>query len=283
MSVTKRAALFLGIALVVSWPALFIGWLQGQSLMSSAYVGPMMIAGPLVGASICTITFERERRMDALGLRFTPNWWWIAALLLPLAVGALSMALTILLSDRSIISIDEAIARGEQEWGRDIDVASVAVLGIQLFVFLTVTEEVGWRGYLYHLWRPSGFWRTSLAIGLVQGVWHLPVVLFSPGSTSDRLLLAALYPLFGLLWGPAITVLRDRGRSIWATGLFHTLQNGAVVTTTMMLIDTSAPWNGMSGIGGFIALLLLNAAIPLLGLHRRQPGPRPGHPHHFGG
>jgi len=54
-------------------------------------------------------------------------------------------------------------------------------------------EEAGWRGYLLHEWKHMQFWKASLFIGLIWGIWHAPLILLgynypqhSPtGSTDD--------------------------------------------------------------------------------------------------
>jgi membrane protease YdiL (CAAX protease family) len=276
MTVTKKAIVFLAITFAISWTALIGGWLKGQALMSignksGSDVGTLMILGPLVGAVVCTMAFERGRRIEALGLRFKPNWWWIGAALVPIVPAALSVALTLLLSDRIFVGIvagGKAIARAWQAQGLDARGAGLLLVG--LFVQLTLTEELGWRGYLHHLWRPFGFWRTSLATGLVWGAWHLPaVVLFGLGYPGHPVLGAFLYPLWTMLLAPLFTVLRERGRSIWAPGICHAVIDGGIaglaVTT---LSNPTFPWNGLVGIGGFIALALLNLAIFLLRLDR---------------
>ena len=279
MTVRKKAIVFLAIAFGISWTALIGGWLLGLSFTSLGdesnwSAGTLMILGPLVAALVCTMVFERGRRIDALGIRFRPNWWWFAAVLVPLAVGALAIGLTVLLSDRVYHGVGESITRGEQVWGQDINVGSVGVLFIGIFVYLTLTEELGWRGYLYHLWRPSGFWRASFAIGFVWGAWHMPVVLFGPGDTGDRLFNAALYPVSTMFMAPLFILLRDRGRSIWAPGICHATFNGVIVFTQLALNDASFPWSGMAGIGGFAALALLNLAIFLLRLDRPREDAR---------
>jgi membrane protease YdiL (CAAX protease family) len=45
-------------------------------------------------------------------------------------------------------------------------------LNILHSVIYTLTQELGWRGYLYHLWRRYGF-SHSLAVGLIWGLWQL--------------------------------------------------------------------------------------------------------------
>ena len=37
-------------------------------------------------------------------------------------------------------------------------------------------EEAGWRGYLWSVLRPLGFWRTAAIVGVAWGLWHAPII-----------------------------------------------------------------------------------------------------------
>ena len=51
--------------------------------------------------------------------------------------------------------------------------------------------------------------------------------------------------------------------SVWAAGVFHGVFNAAAGLTLLSLSDASFPWNGVVGIGGFVALGI-GAAITFL-------------------
>jgi membrane protease YdiL (CAAX protease family) len=135
--------------------------------------------------------------------------------------------------------------------------AAITINALISTVLLTFTEELGWRGYLHGLWRQAGFWKTSLAIGVVWGVWHAPAIyLFGLNYPDDRALGIGLFVAFCMLLSPMLTLVRDRGRSVWAAGLFHGTFNAVGPLTLGMISNPTFPWNGIVGIGGFVALAL---------------------------
>jgi membrane protease YdiL (CAAX protease family) len=130
---------------------------------------------------------------------------------------------------------------------------------------LTLTEELGWRGYLHYLWRPAGFWRASLATGAIWGFWHAPIIyLFGLNYPTERPLGIGLFVIYCMLLAPIMTLVRDRAGTVWAAGLAHGTINAVAGLTIVSLSNPAFPWNGMVGIGGFIALALAVAAIALL-------------------
>jgi len=279
MSVAKRSAAFLALTFALSWAvamgAHFAGVSQTQ-MAAVALVG--MMAGPAIAAIICVFAFEKGRRAEALGLRFRPNLWWLYAWLIPIALAAFSVIATLVLSDRTYADIGAATAANAAAQGQDIStvpsflISAPFILGMAIVLgalintpILTFTEELGWRGYLHHLWRPSGFWRASLATGFVWGLWHAPAIYFYGLNYPDNAVLGiGLFALYCMLMSPLLTLVRDRGGSVWAAGIFHGTVNAVGGLTILMLSDPSFPWNGMVGIGGFIALAIACAFVFVL-------------------
>lgn len=225
-----------------------------------------MMMGPAIAAIICAFAFEKGRRITALGLRFKPSWWWLFAYLIGLALCAGSVAFTVLLSDRKLGDLHANILLAAQQAGQDtsqlealplvpIVLFQALVLGSLINSVMTLSEELGWRGYLHDLWRPSGFWRTSLATGAIWGAWHAPAIyLIGHNYPDERALGVVMFIGFCLLLAPIMTLVRDRAGSVWAAGILHGTINAVGGVTALMLSNPAFPWSGLTGIGGFIAL-----------------------------
>lgn len=272
MSTTNKSIIFLALAFAITWAIVGTCWAMG--LHNQPQTGVIALAlsmlGPAISALICAFAFEKGRRSESLGFKFKPNWWWIAAWLLPLALGAGSVLATVLLSDRTYVDIGEATIAAAEAQGQAMPpeaqafVTTPFIVGMAIFVgalinwpILTLTEELGWRGYLHGLWRPAGFWRASLGTGVVWGIWHAPAIyLFGLNYPDDRVLGIALFVVFCMLLSPMLTFIRDRGRSVWAAGLFHGTFNAIGGLTIASLSNPEFPWNGIVGIGGYVALAL---------------------------
>ena len=240
--------------------------------------------GPSITALICVFAFEKGRRGEMLGFVFKPNLWWFFAWLIPIALAATAVLATMLLSGRGYVDPGVAsIAMAEQlapaqvaqlraipYLGAIIYVQALVIGALINSVLLTISEELGWRGYLYSLWRPAGFWHASLGTGALWGVWHAPMIyLFGHNYPDHRALGVGLFIVFCTLLSPIITLVRERGGSVWAAGIFHGAFNALGGLSIIVLTNPVFPWNGIVGIGGFTALALGVSAVALL----RRPRP----------
>jgi membrane protease YdiL (CAAX protease family) len=272
MSVANKSIVFLLLTFVVSWGIAIGGWTLGAANTPTgallALVG--MMTGPAIAALVCALAFEKGRRVEALGLRFKPNWWWLFAYLIAIALTAASVGLTLLLSDRTLGDLEANLLLAAQQAGQDTsqipdDLPLVPLVLFQALVigalinsvFLTFSEELGWRGYLHSLWRPSGFWRASLATGVIWGVWHAPAIyLFGHNYPDDRVLGVGIFAVFCTLLAPIMTLVRDRAGSVWAAGILHGVINAVAGLSVLWLSSAEFPWNGLLGIGGYAALAI---------------------------
>jgi uncharacterized protein len=276
-AVIRRAAAFLGGTYAFSWGVVTAGWALGAHEQPvGAFVTLFaMMAGPALAAIGCALAFEpRGARLDALGLRLRPSAWWLGAWAIGLALAALSVGFTVALTDRTLVDPAEGVRAALAQAPVPGEALEIPGLGLLVVlqaavigplinaVALTLTEELGWRGYLHHLWRPAGFWRASLATGAVWGAWHAPaILLFGHNYPEHREVGTALFVVFCVLLSPALTLVRDRGGSTVAAGVLHGTINAVAGLTLIILSDPSFPWNGLIGIGGYLALGLGVVAV----------------------
>jgi membrane protease YdiL (CAAX protease family) len=279
---TRKSLIFLAITFAVSWGVALGGHFSGLKDSLGAY-GPTlllvgMMTGPAIAALICAIAFEKGRRVEALGLKFTPNIWWLWAWLAPLAIAAASVIVAVIVGGQHYADIGAGVRMAASAQGQDISEIPPALLSTPVIVglavtlgalinapILTFTEELGWRGYLHDLWRPAGFWRAALGTGFVWGLWHAPAILFyGLNYPANPELGVGLFIVFCMLLSPIMTLVRERAGSVWAAGLFHGAFNAVGGLTIAMLGAPAFPWNGVVGIGGFVALALGVAIVALM-------------------
>lgn len=283
MSATNKSIIFGAITFAISWTIVIGAWAlklhENPSMLMPVLAGSMF--GPSIAAFICAMAFEKGRRAASLGLRFKPNWWWLAAYAAPIAIAAASVGLTVAFGGSSLIDLGAgAIAMVEQAAPEQVDqvralapiltpliLAQALIFGALInAVILTFSEELGWRGYLHDLWRGAGFWRASLGTGIIWGIWHAPaILLFGLNYPDNRVIGVGLFVAFCALLSPILTFIRDRGASVWAAGIFHGAFNAVGGLTLLALSNPVFPWNGVVGIGGFIALA---AGVALVALSR---------------
>ncbi|MEZ6023041.1 MAG: CPBP family intramembrane glutamic endopeptidase [Hyphomonadaceae bacterium] len=285
MSVTMKSIIFLALTFAISWTIVLGGWALGAAheprWAFMVAVGSMF--GPSVAAVVCAIAFEKGRRRDALGLRFGVNLWWLWAWVIALTVTFGASLVTVLAGKAEFVdistnylnqaraaapeqaaAIDQAAAVPGLSW---ILVAQAALLGGALnTIALTLSEELGWRGYLYGLWRRFGFTKYTLATGAIWGVWHAPLIFFFGLNYPDHGLVGIpLFILFCTLYAFPHTLVRDRGKSVIAAAVLHGTGNALGGVAMLGLSSVDFPWAGVVGIGGFVALAVVALASWALG------------------
>ncbi|HVY85962.1 MAG TPA: hypothetical protein VG943_12555 [Caulobacterales bacterium] len=66
-----------------------------------------------------------------------------------------------------------------------------------------------------------------------------------------------------------MTLVRDKGGSVIASGVAHGALNAVAGLTILSVSDPSFPWSGVVGVGGFVALGLMLALVAAV--RARQP------------
>jgi membrane protease YdiL (CAAX protease family) len=181
--------------------------------------------GPLVAAVIVTAQ-ERGRAgvRSLLGRilqwRVAPIWYGVA-LLGPLVITLAAMML-------------EVVALGARPPGLGAMIGELPSTlltllfnAVYFLIFVTLGEEVGWRGYaLPALQVRYGALLASLILGVLWGLWHLPVF-FNPDTSYSRLpfllFLVFIVPVAVLMtW-----LFNSTGGSVLMAMLFHAVLNTA--------------------------------------------------------
>jgi membrane protease YdiL (CAAX protease family) len=218
----KEAFIFLGLTLGLSyfvfWGPLAVFQVPTISFVRST-MGPawaialFVIGGFVPSLTAIFLTWKQEGKagLRSLGRRviqFNIGWRWYAAILGIVVLGTLGqLAIHRLLGQ----SFDGSLF--------------IAQLGSALPLILLgpLSEELGWRGYaLDRLQTRFNALVSSLIIGLVWGLWHLP--LFGMVGTSQHEL---AMPFFGFLGGVMATSVlytwlhNHTHASIWTAVFFH--------------------------------------------------------------
>ncbi|HET6632320.1 MAG TPA: type II CAAX endopeptidase family protein [Rhodanobacteraceae bacterium] len=177
----------------------------------------LSVWGPLVAAISLTWRdegFAGVRQLLARGLRWRVRWYWYAIVLVayPFVVSGVTAGLA------------EVVSLGGIPMQTDL---SLRLLLGTLFVsaVVLVFEEYGWRGYaLPRLQAKLGAWHASLLIGVLWGVWHLPLWLLQPQrAMGGPFALAFGVFVFGCIAASVLytCVYNGTGGSLLLVGLIH--------------------------------------------------------------
>lgn len=252
MNRNLRAGLYLAITFGISWTVLIVAWLNGaRDIGSAAVASQLFTLGPPIAALTCAFLFEKGERLAALGLRLRPDRWWLASLHLGFLLVGYSQTVGAIFPvaafDQSVdipanlaLLLDIPASQVPTGTGSLVLIFCAFVAGFA--IMFTLTEEMGWRGYLYWQWRSLGFWRFSLLQGAIWGIWHWPmVILFGMIFADNRLIALVFYPLNLMALSPLMTLLRDRGGSIWAPGILHGTLNAISIIIFGALASKAEP------------------------------------------
>lgn len=143
----------------------------------------------------------------------------------------------------------------------------------------TFGEEFGWRGYLQPRLMPLGGRRAMLAMGLIWGIWHWPIILMGHNYGLDYPGSPFLGPL-AMVWftftlGTFLGWLTLRAASVWPAVIGHAAINGIAGLGLMFVQGEPNPilGPGVAGvIGGLgVAVVALVIFFTPRGLSQMEP------------
>jgi len=259
--INKRLWLFFLLAYAFSW----LFWIP-QALAANGVAIPAGVSaflaspfnpaafGPLVAALLLTLFDEGWKGAinllkRGLDLRFNKIWLPVILLLPPLIfTGAIVLSVL-----TGATALDSSVLSNP--------IVAIVAPVVILLTARPLQEEFGWRGYaLPRLQRRFNALVSSLILGVLWWLWHLPLVLI-----PDKFMVSSL-SLFGALLVEMVLVTilftwiyNNTGGSILATMLFHTAMNWSIwVVLPNMKVNLP--------IIGFTTMLLALVAAGVLSL-----------------
>ena len=213
-------------------------------LMFAGSFGPSLAAVVVLAS---TRKWVGLRAWLARCLRWRIGWaWWAFALLLPLAVMSIAAGLHIALGG----SIATSPASGH---------LLMTLVNLPLILLLggPLGEEFGWRGFALPVLQERWGWPSaSLGLGLVWGVWHLP--LFFIDGTSQAHIPLALFLLSVVAMSVLFAWLVQRtAGSVVAALVLHTAIN--FWPTVVPVLPTEASYRAYAFVVAMLMLLALLA------------------------
>jgi uncharacterized protein len=179
------------------------------------------------------------------------GWGWVAlAVLLPGVLTALAAALHVVLGGS--IAASPAVGHG---------LMTAANFFLVLLIGGPLGEEFGWRGYALPILQANRDWRVaSLGLGLVWGVWHLP--LFFITGTSQAHIPLALFLLSVVAMSVLFAWMVNRcAGSVVVALLLHT-----AINFWPSIIPVLPTGEGYRPYGLLVAMLVLVALVLLVPL-----------------
>lgn len=206
------------------------------------------------------------RRWMGRCLNWRVGWgWYVLAFLAPPVFIVFALALNVLLGEAL-----PAFPAASQ-----IPLV-IANFGLVLMIGGPLGEEFGWRGYLMPMLTARMSWRAaSLGVGVVWGLWHLP--LFFMDGTPQADMPIAIF-LINIIAGSVLFgwLFERTGRSVLPALVLHTSLNGfAGILGVVPKTPTVLPYMLVTGLLVLVAavLLILPDRAPVIGLARGRSQP----------
>ncbi|CFX42964.1 CAAX amino terminal protease [Syntrophomonas zehnderi OL-4] len=281
----RYALIFIALTFLINWLligmflALGEGW--GSTATPVVLVAYMFV--PMLVAILVQKLIKHEKVIKPLQVSFKLNRWFLAAWLLPplLAIGALGISLLwpgVHYSPELTgmfdifgqnLSPEQAAQMRAQMEALPISYFWIALIqgliaGITVNAVAAFGEELGWRGFLLREFRELGFWRASLLIGFIWGLWHAPVILQGHNYPQHPVAGVGMMIIWCMLLTPIFVYIRVKAQSVIAAAIMHGTLNGTAGLAILMIQGGNDLTVGLTGLAGFLVLLLTNILIAWL-------------------
>ena len=228
-------------------------------------VGPLYMFTPAIAGLV--VCLHRGIPVSTVGLRLGRKRWLAVAAVLPLpvigAVTLLSLGVPGVAFDSSVDLPAQVGLPSGPLWTL-VAIVAIVLIGATVNALVAFGEEFGWRGYLLWELAPLGFWKASVAIGAVWGLWHAPVVLAGHNYPSFPFVGVVAFTITCIAMAPLFTYLVVRSESVLPAAIFHGVFNAAgfvayAGTGDPLLRELVASEGGVVGVTVLAAIALLIA------------------------
>jgi len=234
---------------------------------------PMIIA-------IILQKFIYKDSLKVLGINFKVNRWWLVAWLLPLFLALLSFGISLIMPGVHFSSgMEGFISRFSGSMtSEQLELFKTQIESAPYLIFISTLiqglifgptinavaafgEELGWRGFLQKQWSYMGFWKMSLAIGIIWGLWHAPIIIQGYNYPQNPVIGVFMMIGFCVLFTPLIVYVRIRSGSVIAAAIMHGSLNATAGLSLLFTMGGSDLTVGSTGLAGFIAMAMVNLGL----------------------
>lgn len=288
----KKIGLYLLLSYGISWLTATILYLSGMGLdgiASMAVVAVFYMGGPAVATFIIQKIIYKERFKEC-GWSFdkkAAKWLFITPLLF-LAFITLAFMIVALLGNTQLVSEFGQINLSKNSFLEQLfslmpgnadnaklpnlpDIPPILLLIMMIFggMLTGVTanlpfmfgEEFGWRGLLLKETRGLGFTHSSLFIGVVWGLWHLPLILMGHNYPHYPYWGIAMMCLFTVAISPLFSYVRLKSKTILGACMLHGMINANALLFLLFIVGGNELFASLVGVAGVLAAAIVSASI----------------------
>jgi len=266
---------------VVSWTiagvAIWLGMREARGLGYTVFASLYMWL-----PAVCAVIFQiknQEKPLRNLHVSFRLNWWFLVAGIVPIVYSFMAMGISLLFPSVSF-SVDYegylALLPAEQAELAGLQLSqfspivyflimlvSAVIAGYTINALFAFGEEFGWRAYLLRALKNKKLTQVSLITGAVWGLWHFPLILIGHNYPQHPVAGVGMMIVLCILLSPTMTYIVIKSKSVITAAIFHGTNNAIAGISLLYLTGGNDFINGVTGIAGFTALLLVNFAFYL--------------------
>lgn len=280
----KKLLLFLGLTFVVNWLMVILFFACGGKwgTPASLVMAAIYMFVPMLMAIIVQKFIYRETIKEPLGISFKLNRWFLVAWLLAPIVAFASLGVSLLFPGveysptmEGLFGRFESVFTAEQLQRMENQMYSLPlhpilfglllglVAGVTINAVASFGEELGWRGFLQREFSYVGFWKSSLLIGAIWGVWHAPLILKGHNYPQHPVMGVFMMIILCILLAPIFSYVRLKAKSVIAAAILHGTLNATAGLSIILVKGGNDLIVGVVGLAGFIVLALLNLSLLL--------------------
>lgn len=226
----KSIGLFIVLAAVFSAAPYYFAIEHG---LRRYYMGWLMWSPGLAALATCKL---RGLSFSGLGWCWPAGKWIALAYVLPIVYGLIAYAIIWGsgfggLPDAKFIK-EVSYFLGLKDWSQGAIIAfgvlMFGTIGMIWHVATALGEEIGWRGFLApRLGKVAAFPVAALAVGLIWGLWHAPIIFLTKYNAGPFDLEIQFFNYLMLTVGLSFMMqyLRMRSDSVWPATILHASHN----------------------------------------------------------
>ena len=289
----KKVILFIGLTFFFNWlmATLFFAFGGRWGSPASIAMAASYMFVPMIMAIIVQKFIYKEPIKGPLGISFKLNRWFLIAWLFPPIIAFACLGVSLLFPGveyspgmEGLLERFESVLTTKQleqmKNQANAFPAHPIWVGLLLGLFAGITinaiagfgEELGWRGFLQKELAHIGFWKSSILIGVIWGIWHAPLILQGHNYPQHPVVGVLMMTILCVLLAPIFSYVRLKANSVIAAAIIHGSLNATAGLSLMVIKGGNDLTVGITGLAGFIVLVFVNIGLLLFGRVPAIPG-----------
>lgn len=284
----KKGIHFIVLTCLLSWViagmAIGLGLHEAKGLSYTIFAATYMLL-PAICAIILQKTYK-EKLFSNLNISLRFNRWFLVAGVIPILYAFITLGVNLLFPNVSFSAnyegllsslpaeqatlIEEQLSKYPPVILLLITLVQAIIAGYTINAFFALGEELGWRGYLLKALKGKKFFSVSLITGFIWGLWHFPLILIGHNYPQHPFIGVVMMIIWCILLSPVITYIVIKSKSVITAAIYHGTLNAIAGISVLYLVGGNDLTNGVTGIAGFITLLLINIGFFLYDKHITQ-------------